>query len=76
MGTLAFFANLATSKAISGASSDAFKIAVLPHIKAGNIFQAIFAIGVFAGTIRPTGPWGCLIVWQNLPTTAEFNELE
>ena len=43
-------------------SSEDFKTIALPHIKAGNIFQAIFAIGVFAGTISPTTPWGNLIV--------------
>lgn len=39
-------------------SSDDLKIAAFPQIRAGKIFQAMFATGVFAAAMSPQMPRG------------------
>src|SRR6188474_368686 len=56
--------------AVAGVSSAALTTAVLPHIRAGKTFQAMFAIGVLAAMIRPATPTGWRIVMAYLLAAA------
>ena len=57
-----------------GESSAALSTTVLPQIRAGKVFQAMFAIGVFAGTINPATPRGWRTVWLYLLGIPEVKE--
>ena len=74
-GKPATWTSFAKRFAISGASSAAFITTVFPQIRAGKTFHAMFAMGVFAGTIKPAIPLGCRTVKLCFPGIAEVSVL-